>query len=94
LQELASRLSAVPHVIVLRGGQSRKELEATRALLAKIPGDTKRVILATGKFIGEGFDDSRWTPCFWRCRFRGVEPLPNMSAAASAARRQTRGARL
>jgi superfamily II DNA or RNA helicase/very-short-patch-repair endonuclease len=64
LQELASRLSAVPHVIVLRGGQSRKELEATRALLAKIPGDTKRVILATGKFIGEGFDDSRLDTLF------------------------------
>jgi superfamily II DNA or RNA helicase len=64
LQELASKLSAVPHVLVLRGGQSRKELDAARALLAKIPGDTKRVILATGKFIGEGFDDSRLDTLF------------------------------
>jgi superfamily II DNA or RNA helicase/very-short-patch-repair endonuclease len=64
LQELAARLSAVPQVIVLRGGQTRKEQETARARLAEIPGDSKRVILATGKFIGEGFDDSRLDTLF------------------------------
>ena len=64
LQELASRISSVPQVIVLRGGQTQKEMAAARALLAKIPADSKRVILATGKFIGEGFDDSRLDTLF------------------------------
>ena len=64
LLELASGLLSIPQVVVLRGGQSKKELDAARALLAKIPGDSKRVILATGKFIGEGFDDSRLDTLF------------------------------
>jgi very-short-patch-repair endonuclease len=64
LEELAAKLSAVPHVIVLRGGQTRKEQDAARASLAEIPSVSKRVILATGKFIGEGFDDSRLDTLF------------------------------
>jgi superfamily II DNA or RNA helicase/very-short-patch-repair endonuclease len=64
LQELASRISSVPELVVLRGGQTKKELDAARALLAKEPGDTRRVILATGKFIGEGFDDPRLDTLF------------------------------
>jgi very-short-patch-repair endonuclease len=51
-------------VIVLRGGQTKKEVDSARALLANIPGDSRRVILATGKFIGEGFDDSRLDTLF------------------------------
>ena len=65
LEQLAKRVSSeVPHLIVLRGGQSRKELEAALARLAIIPDDEGRVILATGKFIGEGFDDSRLDTLF------------------------------
>jgi superfamily II DNA or RNA helicase len=64
LQELASRLSSIPQVIVLRGGQTKKESEAARAVLAKIPSDSRRVILATGGFIGEGFDDARLDTLF------------------------------
>jgi very-short-patch-repair endonuclease len=64
LTVLASGLSTVQHVIVLRGGQTKKELDAARARLAEMPGDCQRVILATGKFIGEGFDDSRLDTLF------------------------------
>jgi superfamily II DNA or RNA helicase/very-short-patch-repair endonuclease len=64
LRELASGISSIPQIIVLRGGQTKKELDAARALLAKIPCDSKRVIFATGKFIGEGFDDSRLDTLF------------------------------
>jgi superfamily II DNA or RNA helicase/very-short-patch-repair endonuclease len=64
LEELAAMLSVVPQVIVLRGGQTKKEQDAARALLANIPDDSKRVILATGKFIGEGFDDARLDTLF------------------------------
>ncbi len=65
LRQLAERLAPhVPHLILLRGGQSRKVLEAATARLKEIPETDGRVILATGKYIGEGFDDSRLDTLF------------------------------
>ena len=65
LDELARRLSPeVRHLVVLRGGMSRNELDRTSAELAAIPGDEARVLLATGRFIGEGFDDARLDTLF------------------------------
>jgi superfamily II DNA or RNA helicase len=65
LQRLAQLLSAdIPHLILLRGGQSRKEVAAALAHLAEIPDTAGRAILATGKCIGEGFDDSRLDTLF------------------------------
>jgi hypothetical protein len=32
------------------------------------------VVLATGRYIGEGFDDSRLDTSYSRCRSRGREP--------------------
>jgi very-short-patch-repair endonuclease len=65
LQLLAQQLSSdVPHVIRLRGGQGRKESQATLSRLAEIPATVGRVILATGKYIGEGFDDPRLDTLF------------------------------
>ena len=65
LQELARRLSPdIPHLILLRGGQTKRELESALARLAEIPNTSGRVILATGKFIGEGFDDPRLDTLF------------------------------
>ena len=49
----------VKHLIVLHGGKSSKERRAMQKALAEIPDDEERVILATGSYIGEGFDDSR-----------------------------------
>ena len=43
---------------------SRKELDRTNAELAAIPGDEERVLLATGRYIGEGFDDARLDTLF------------------------------
>ena len=60
LRCLAERLTPeVPHVITLKGGMGRRELEVARARLAQVPATDGRVILSTGKYIGEGFDDSR-----------------------------------
>jgi hypothetical protein len=46
-------------VIVLRGGQSEKQRRDIAARLAAIPQAEERVIVATGRYLGEGFDDSR-----------------------------------
>jgi superfamily II DNA or RNA helicase len=65
LQRLFQLLSpAIPHIIVLQGGQGRKESAAALARLAAIPASEGRVILATGKYIGEGFDDARLDTLF------------------------------
>jgi superfamily II DNA or RNA helicase len=65
LLHLAERLSPrVPHLVLLRGGQSRKVLEAASTQLAQIPETEGRVILAIGKYIGEGFDDARLDTLF------------------------------
>ncbi len=65
LQQLAERLSPdIAHVITLQGGMGRKELRTALDLLARVPNAAGRVILATGRFIGEGFDDSRLDTLF------------------------------
>jgi superfamily II DNA or RNA helicase/very-short-patch-repair endonuclease len=65
LDRLAAGLTAaIRHLIVLRGGMSRTELRAVVARLAEIPGDEERVLLATGRYIGEGFDDARLDTLF------------------------------
>ncbi len=54
----------VPYVVVLHGGTGVKEGRATQEQLASIPADEPRVLLATGRYIGEGFDDSRLDTLF------------------------------
>jgi superfamily II DNA or RNA helicase/very-short-patch-repair endonuclease len=49
----------VSHVVVLRAGMGKKQRQAISDRLAAIPRDDARVILATGKYVGEGFDDPR-----------------------------------
>ena len=55
---------AVKHLLVLRGGMGRKELKGLLARLASIPADEERVLLATGHYLGEGFDDARLDTLF------------------------------
>jgi superfamily II DNA or RNA helicase/very-short-patch-repair endonuclease len=65
LDLLEERLTGeVRHVIVLRGGMGRKELKAVASQLADIPETEERVLLATGRYLGEGFDDSRLDTLF------------------------------
>ena len=53
-----------PHLIILQGGMGRKSLREAIAQLAAVPENETRVVIATGKFVGEGFDDSRLDTLF------------------------------
>jgi superfamily II DNA or RNA helicase len=65
LEYFAERLrSLVRHLVVLRGGMTTKERAKTTAELAKIRDEEERLVLATGRYIGEGFDDARLDTLF------------------------------
>ena len=65
LEVLAAEFqSAVRHVIVLRGGMTPTERRAAAATLASIPDGEPRLLIATGRYIGEGFDDARLDTLF------------------------------
>lgn len=58
LQSLAAILSAeVDHVFVLTGGMGTKATREMRERMASVSDEDQKVILATGSYIGEGFDD-------------------------------------
>ncbi|WP_046720931.1 TOTE conflict system archaeo-eukaryotic primase domain-containing protein [Heyndrickxia coagulans] len=54
----------VKNIVVLTGKMSRKEKQQQFQYLSAIPDDEERLIIATGKFIGEGFDDARLDTLF------------------------------
>ncbi len=73
LSVFASKLSGlVRNVFVLKGGLGRKQRKSIAEQLAAVGETDQRVILATGSYIGEGFDDARLdtlflaTPISWR----------------------------
>ena len=52
------------NLVVLRGGMGVKQRGKAREQLKDIPDNEERLILATGRFIGEGFDDARLDTLF------------------------------
>ena len=54
----------IKHVFVLKGGMRKKQRRSIAEGLASVPEDEPRVILATGSYIGEGFDDARLDTLF------------------------------
>jgi superfamily II DNA or RNA helicase/very-short-patch-repair endonuclease len=65
LESLATQLApTVKHLVVLRGGMRKKELDAVSARLGAIPAGESRLLLATGRYVGEGFDDARLDTLF------------------------------
>ena len=54
----------VRHLVVLRAGMGKKQRQAVADCLAAIPRDEARAVLATGKYVGEGFDDPRLDTLF------------------------------
>jgi superfamily II DNA or RNA helicase len=64
-ERLADQLAPhVTHVVRLRGGMTKGQMQDIREHLATIPDSVERVILATGRYIGEGFDDARLDTLF------------------------------
>jgi superfamily II DNA or RNA helicase len=65
LELLAERLSKFcKNVIVLKGGMSSREAKAAIAALDACGEDDERLLLATGRYLGEGFDDARLDTLF------------------------------
>lgn len=63
LSEMLKAATAV-EVIVLSGGMGRRKLAAALDRLGKSSDAHRRVVLATGRFLGEGFDDPRLDTLF------------------------------
>ncbi len=65
LDFLANELSSqIRNVIVLKGGMGKKQRSKVQERIASIPDDEERIILATGRYLGEGFDDPRLNTLF------------------------------
>jgi superfamily II DNA or RNA helicase len=56
--------SQVAHVVVLHGGMGAKRRREIAQQLLGIPPEEARVLVATGRYLGEGFDDSRLDTLF------------------------------
>lgn len=54
----------VRKLVVLQGGMTAKERRGSISELASIPDSAERLVLATGRYIGEGFDDARLDTLF------------------------------
>lgn len=54
----------VTNLIVLSGGMKAKEQKGSMAKLAALAPEEPRLVLAIGRYIGEGFDDSRLDTLF------------------------------
>lgn len=62
---IAKELSkTIPNVIELTGGMTAKERKNKLERLSSIPPDDNIVIVATGRFVGEGFDEPRLDTLF------------------------------
>jgi superfamily II DNA or RNA helicase len=65
LEFFESRLRAItPHLVVLQGGMTAPQRRKAADTLAAVRDTAERLVLATGRFIGEGFDDSRLDTLF------------------------------
>jgi superfamily II DNA or RNA helicase len=65
LDTLAALLTGkVDHLITMYGGRTKKERDACIEHLRAVPHSESRILIATGKYIGEGFDDPRLDTLF------------------------------
>jgi superfamily II DNA or RNA helicase len=65
LEQFAEQLKGVAqNIIVLKGGMGSKQRKAMADEIKAVPDSKERVILSTGRYIGEGFDDARLDTLF------------------------------
>lgn len=65
LDYLVNRLRPfAKNLIVLHGGMGDKYRSAAARLMSEIPPGDERILVATGRYIGEGFDDARLDTLF------------------------------
>jgi superfamily II DNA or RNA helicase len=65
LAMLADKLkSRIRNVIVMVGGMGKKQRQLIEEQLGRISSNEERLILATGRYLGEGFDDARLDTLF------------------------------
>ena len=65
LEQFAQQLKCVAqNIIVLKGGMGSKQRKALADQIKGVPDSKERVILSTGRYIGEGFDDARLDTLF------------------------------
>lgn len=65
LEHFAEKLQRFTrHLVVLHGGMKPKERRGVIEQLASIPNGEERLLIATGRYIGEGFDDARLDTLF------------------------------
>jgi superfamily II DNA or RNA helicase len=65
LELLADMLTQrVENVIVMRGGMGKRQRQQLAERIAGLPADEPRVIVATGRYLGEGFDNDQLDTLF------------------------------
>lgn len=65
VESLANELSKrIPDVVLLMGGMGTKETRETRTRISETPEDKPLTLVATGRYVGEGFDEPRLDTLF------------------------------
>jgi superfamily II DNA or RNA helicase len=65
VEDLAKRFkNFAKNIVVLAGNLKKQELQTAMEHLTHLPPSEERLVIATGKFIGEGFDDPRLDTLF------------------------------
>jgi len=54
----------ITNLIVMKGGMGKKKRQAALNALQSLPDDAEKAVLATGRYLGEGFDDDRLDTLF------------------------------